>query len=83
MKIVVDGKDGDDNIYFNLTGKSNGLTNLVILGGAGSDTVTTGLAAGQAIDLTGTDILLKAEKVLFDITGQNDQALKLRQTILQ
>ena len=78
MKIVVDGKDGDDNIYFNLTGKSNGLTNLVILGGAGSDTVTTGLAAGQAIDLTGTDILLKAEKVLFDITGQNDQALKLK-----
>ncbi|NLW01585.1 MAG: InlB B-repeat-containing protein [Clostridiales bacterium] len=73
-KIVIDGKDGDDTIYLDLSGKSAGLTDLVILGGKGKDTVTRSDNAGTDLDLGNVDILIKAEKVLFE----SQQELKFK-----
>lgn len=74
-KIVINGADGDDTIYLNLTGKPTGLSELVVLGGTGQDTITTQLTKADVMDLTGVNLLLKAEKVLFDIDSQDQQKL--------
>lgn len=76
-KIIINAGKGNDTIYFNLTEKSNNLTDITILGGSGEDLITTDLTAGNTNNLAGVNVLLKAEKVLFDIPSAEDQKLKI------
>jgi hypothetical protein len=76
-KIIINAGDGNDTIYFNLTEKSKKLTEIVVLGGIGEDIITTELTTEDTIDLTGVDVLLKAEKVLFDIESLGEGKLSI------
>ncbi|MDD2235181.1 MAG: hypothetical protein PHV03_09860, partial [Desulfitobacteriaceae bacterium] len=70
-KVIFDGLTGDDIITFNLSKPSTGLTSLMIVGGAGRDTIQN---LGNSVLLAGIDLSLQAEKITItdgEIQGKN------------